>query len=112
MICRGRKSGLQRACSSSSWCALRSAPLRSASRSPCAQQPGSRRCGRRLPRRRWWQQCVVRDSKSGHHLLLPPAKWCPVFATRATQEAAEAGKWGRRLKVGGAVSAPQSTQHI
>ena len=27
---------------------------------------------------------VVRDSDSGHQLLLPPAKWCPIFAPRTT----------------------------
>ena len=34
-------------------------------------------------------RCVVRDSNSGHQLLLPPANWwCPVFASRATQVSA------------------------
>ena len=28
--------------------------------------------------------CVVRDSNSGHQLLLPPANWCPMFASRTT----------------------------
>ena len=28
--------------------------------------------------------CVVRDSNLGHQLLLPPAKWCPIFASRTT----------------------------
>ena len=27
---------------------------------------------------------VVRDSNSGHQLLLPPANWCPIFASRTT----------------------------
>ena len=26
-----------------------------------------------------------RDSNSGHRLLLPPANWCPIFASRTTQ---------------------------
>ena len=30
-------------------------------------------------------RCVVRDSNSGHQLLLPPANWCPIFASRTTQ---------------------------
>ena len=30
-------------------------------------------------------RCVVRDSNSGHELLLPPAKLCPIFASRTTQ---------------------------
>ena len=29
---------------------------------------------------------MVRDSNSGHQLLLPPANWCPTFASRTTQE--------------------------
>ena len=29
---------------------------------------------------------MVRDSNSGHQLLLPPANWCPIFASRATQD--------------------------
>ena len=29
-------------------------------------------------------RCVVRDSNLGHQLLLPPAKLCPTFASRAT----------------------------
>ena len=29
--------------------------------------------------------CVVRDSNSGHQLLLPPANWCPIFASGTTQ---------------------------
>ena len=29
--------------------------------------------------------CVVRYSNSGHQLLLPPANWCPIFASRTTQ---------------------------
>ena len=30
-------------------------------------------------------RCVVRDSESGHQLLLlPPANWCPIFASRTT----------------------------
>ena len=28
---------------------------------------------------------MARDSNSGHHLLLPPADWCPIFASRTTQ---------------------------
>ena len=28
---------------------------------------------------------MVRDSNSGHQLLFPPAKWCPMFASRTTQ---------------------------
>ena len=28
---------------------------------------------------------AVRDSKFGHHLLLPPTSWCPKFASRTTQ---------------------------
>ena len=36
---------------------------------------------------------MVRESNSGHQLLLPPANWCPMFASRTTQsqlaEAAE-----------------------
>ena len=28
---------------------------------------------------------VVRDSKLGYQLLLPPANWCPIFASRTTQ---------------------------
>ena len=31
------------------------------------------------------ERCVVRDSNSGHQLLLPPANWCPIFASRTTQ---------------------------
>ena len=27
---------------------------------------------------------VVRDSNLGHQLLLPPANWCPKFASRTT----------------------------
>ena len=27
---------------------------------------------------------VVRDSNLGHQLLLPPANWCPIFASRTT----------------------------
>ena len=30
------------------------------------------------------ERCVVRDSNLGHQLLLPPAKWCPIFASRTT----------------------------
>ena len=30
-------------------------------------------------------RCVVRDSNLGHPLLLPPANWCPMFASRTTQ---------------------------
>ena len=30
-------------------------------------------------------RCVVRDSNSGHQLLLPPANWCPIFASRTMQ---------------------------
>ena len=30
--------------------------------------------------------CVVQTSKSGHQLLLPPADWCPTFASRTTQD--------------------------
>ena len=29
--------------------------------------------------------CVVQTSNSGHKLLLPPASWCPIFASRTTQ---------------------------
>ena len=29
---------------------------------------------------------VVRDSNSGHHLLLPPANCCPIFASRTTRQ--------------------------
>ena len=28
---------------------------------------------------------MVRHSNSGHQLLLPPADWCSMFASRATQ---------------------------
>ena len=28
---------------------------------------------------------MVRDSNFGHQLLLPPANWCPMFASRTTQ---------------------------
>ena len=28
--------------------------------------------------------CVVQTSNSGHQLLLPPANWCPIFASRTT----------------------------
>ena len=37
-------------------------------------------------------RCAVRDSNSGHQLLLPPAKWCPIFAPRTTQ-ARPASSW-------------------
>ena len=30
-------------------------------------------------------RCVVQTSNSGHQLLLPPANWCPIFASRTTQ---------------------------
>ena len=30
------------------------------------------------------QRCVVQDSNLGHQLLLPPANWCPIFASRTT----------------------------
>ena len=33
-------------------------------------------------------RCVVRDSNSGHQLLLSPANWCPIFASRTTQATA------------------------
>ena len=33
---------------------------------------------------------MVRDSNLGHQLLRPSAKWCPLFAPRTTQAAAEA----------------------
>ena len=40
---------------------------------------------------------VVRDSNSGHQLLLPPANWCPMFAFRTTQHRtvleASPGRW-------------------
>ena len=42
-------------------------------------------------RRACWGGCVVRDSNSGHQLLLTPAKWCPIFASRTTQERAGLG---------------------
>ena len=29
--------------------------------------------------------CVVQDSNSGHQLPLPPANYCPVFASWTTQ---------------------------
>ena len=29
--------------------------------------------------------CVVRDINLGHQPLLPPANWCPIFASRTTQ---------------------------
>ena len=32
------------------------------------------------------ERCVVRDSNSGHQLLLPPANWCPMFASRTAQD--------------------------
>ena len=31
------------------------------------------------------ERCVIRDSNSGHQLLLPPANWCPIFAFWTTQ---------------------------
>ena len=31
---------------------------------------------------------MVRDSKSGHQLLLPSADWCPMIAVWTTQEVA------------------------
>ena len=30
-------------------------------------------------------QCVIQDFNSGRQLLLPPANWCPIFASRTTQ---------------------------
>ena len=41
------------------------------------------RVRRPLRDRREWDAGVVRDSNSGHQLLLPPANWCPIFASRA-----------------------------
>ena len=47
---------------------------------------------------------MVRDSNSGHQLLLPPANWCPTFASRTTQDIIELAPAGgaalsRRLTV-------------
>ena len=31
------------------------------------------------------RRCAARASNSGHQLLLPPADWCPMFASQTTQ---------------------------
>ena len=42
-------------------------------------------CGGKQPAGLLMLRCVVRDSNSGHQLLLPPANWCPSFASRTKQ---------------------------
>ena len=46
-----------------------------------AAEVGCTECARMMQYR-----CVVRDFNSGHQLLLPPANWCPTFASRTTQD--------------------------
>ena len=41
-----------------------------------------------------FHRCVVQESNSGHQLLLPPAKCCPIFTSRTTQVAGAAGRRG------------------
>ena len=35
--------------------------------------------------------CVVQESNSGHQLLLPPANWCPIIASRTTHRCHSSG---------------------
>ena len=46
--------------------------------------------------------CVVRDFNSGHQLVLPPAKWCPIFVSRTAQGPARCGQGRSGGKSGGA----------